>query len=108
MPYTQHFIIEGRYLGACDRRITFAHAEAVPPLSFAYVCPVCGELWARAAIEGRQYMVWTLPCRKHPTHRMAVPGSILLTWEPELFDALPAEVVEWEFQRHLDYAERNL
>ena len=113
MPIIQHFIVEGRVLGCAERQALFVHAQLQLPTSYAFFCPVCSEVWARCpvVVEGKgdpePFMVWTLPCRKHPTHQLAVPGSLMLSWEPGFVGVFPDEVVKWEFDRHLEFYERE-
>ena len=113
MPILQHFIVEGKYLGTAERQMLFVHAQPQRPVSYAFFCPVCAEVWARCPVERadgttENFMVWTQACRKHTFHRLAVPGSLTLSWEPDFTAAFPDELVRWEFDRHLDYAEKEL
>lgn len=107
----QHFIIEGKHLGIAQRELVFSHADIHAARSYAFVCPVCGDLWAKCPVldgaKEQQYMVWTKACRKHPRHGLEIPGSLQLSWEQEFTEAFPEAVVKWELDRHLDFAERS-
>ena len=112
MPIQQYFIVEGKVLGSAERSMVFVHAQPQCPQSYAFFCPVCAEVWARCPVERREgqtepFMVWSIPCRKHRTHALAIPGSLMLEWEPEFVEAFPDEVVKWEFDRHLEFYERG-
>jgi hypothetical protein len=109
--FDQGVIVEGRFLGSFIRGLKQVHAQFDPPFSYAYFCPTCGEVWARCPIEGRPFQIQGGYCRKHPgPSPYTVPGSLMLAWEPAYNDLLLScpDVVAWEFNRHLDYAERNI
>jgi hypothetical protein len=107
LPYLQHFIVEGKYLGNAMRGRVFIYAEPVPPHSYAFFCPVCAEVWARCPVEivatgkHREFTVSTHPCRKHTTHALAFPGS-LWNWDEDFTAAFPDAVIAWEFHQHLE------
>lgn len=79
--------------------------------SRALVCPMCLETWATMRVlEGPHhiYDVCTTPCETciRAAHHILhpVPGSLiddwrgLGTWDDDLLDALPAELVKREFE----------
>ena len=105
--YTQHFIVEGKYLGQAVRGAVFVHADLAPPLSYAFACPVCAEVWARCPVElpdgsHRRFQFQSKACRKHFGHALEVPGALTLGWDASFTDAFPEGVLRWELQRHLD------
>lgn len=109
MTYQRHFIIEGKHLGIAPCSMEFVHEELQRPRSYAYFCPVCGELWAKCPVEvvatGEvlQWMTITTNCRKHPQGCWRAPGSLSLNYEEAYSTSFPDEVVRWEFQRQMDY-----
>ena len=109
MPLIADFWVEGEYLGFAPRTLTFVHAEAQEPHSLCYVCPQCGDAWARCRMAGGKMTNWwmtiTANCRKHAGHSLIVPGSLWLSWDKELTDSFPDGVLKWEFDRHIDYYE---
>jgi hypothetical protein len=107
MPYTQHIIVEGRHLGTTERPPALVMGQFQRPISYAFFCPCCAEIWARCPVEGQErWMVQTIPCRKHSTSKYVVPGSLTLPWDGEFTTALPKDALSWELERHLDHAER--
>lgn len=107
-PYLQHFIIQDKYLGSVLRGAVWVHAEQQSPRSLVFVCPVCGNCWAKCPVEtggatGKlsQFESLMRPCPKHKQSRYDVPGSITLSWDPDFTDSFPEAVVRWEFQQHL-------
>jgi hypothetical protein len=105
--FTQHFIIEGRYLGQVERK--FDLTSGMPPLSILLYCEYCGEVWAKFPVEGQPFLAYRRLCRKCPTpHRSHLPGSVILSWDKELTAALPFPVLLWEMQRELDYIDKDL
>lgn len=114
---TQHFILEGRYLGSALRSTSFSRRDSCGgvyervPLSYAFFCPVCAEVWARCPVElpngtQRQFFALTLACRKHEVSAWQVPGALQCGSDEDFFAAFPDEVVKWEFERHLEWCER--
>lgn len=108
MKWKQEFIVEGKWLGECMRGPVVVHEALLPPRSYAFFCPTCGKLWARApvwkTIEGNEcfyFNVWTLGCQKHSLGMFSIPGSLFLTWDKPFNDNFPDEVLAWELDRHL-------
>lgn len=104
----QHFFVEGRSLGSCPRYPIHQHGHPDKPQSFAFFCPVCAEVWARAVIFDTKFRVFTVPCRKHTHDGWRVPGSLWLPLELDFIAAFSGEVLKREFLLHLDYAESKL
>lgn len=106
----QHFIVEGRYLGQAPRSRVMVHGEPQYPRPYAFFCPCCGDVWARCPIDGapEDWMVWSLACRKHRVGQLGVPGSLMLTWDAAFNKGFPQEVIEWEFERHLEFIEKEM
>lgn len=112
MPITQHFIVEGKYLGSAERQMTSRHGPVQVPPSYAFFCPVCAEVWARCPVEvvegqQEQFMVWTKACHKHFHHSMEVPGSLYLDWDKEFTESFPEGVLKAELLLHLDFYEKG-
>lgn len=112
MNYTRHFIIEGKHLGAATFSEQLSLEGPRTPDSFAYICPVCGDLWARVPVENlsgvtSRFAPLSRTCRKHFEHSLAVPGSIGVVWEQGFDESLPDEVVRWEFSRHMEYYDKE-
>jgi hypothetical protein len=111
---TQTFIAAGKNFGASPRGFVVRHAEAHSPHSYAFFCPVCGEVWARAPVEDggkmNQFLVLTRRCRQHSSpDPIDVPGSLFVEWDEAFNEAMPDQLIlEWELPRHLDYAEEFL
>jgi hypothetical protein len=112
--YTQHFFIEGQPVGTASRKQTAIHGEMFAPRSYAYFCPCCGEVWARAPVSNGDWtapwVVQNIECRKHGGESpFVVPGSMLLTWDNDFNTAAMSleHVLKWEMNRHLDYMEKK-
>jgi len=100
-------VIEGRDFGTFDTPAEYRHGQLYPPSGYAWFCPQCGEVWARAAVEGRPFTVWTRRCIACPGLRYEFAGSIILDWEREFNEALPRAVKEREMALHLAWAEQE-
>lgn len=107
--WPQRFSVRGAPFGVAQRGLrSVRETRGVPP-SFAWFCPVCGEVWCSAKIEGRHYMVWTVPCEDHQDPLLhTIPGSVWLSFEPEFLAELPPEMLRREFDLHIAYAEKEL
>lgn len=109
--FTQHFIVNGQYLGAgirgLDKRPPF---PSVPP-SLAYFCPYCGEVWARFPVEavagsGRyeRFQSDVAVCgRCREPHSSRAPGSIWRSFDPEFTSSFPHEALLWELRVLLNF-----
>lgn len=108
---TQHFIIEGKYLGQATREKHFVHASLVDPCSLLFYCEACGEVYAKCPVEGAApgpWLAYRKLCRRCDSVFAAqVPGSILLSWDSDFTAAFPVPVLWWEFERHADWFERK-
>lgn len=100
------YFIAGKYLG----RANLLYDKEFGPENLMFVCPVCGDPWARIIVEGsQQWRVITRSCGKHKAQedRLGLPGSILSTnFDPEFcinryspcaLHKLPIEIVRYEF-----------
>ncbi len=107
----QHFIIEGKFLGAVERRFQKKSWSPVHvPLGYAFFCPTCGEVWALCPVIGpggqaSRFEVQTRACRKHPAQPFTTepPGILHLSWDKEFSDSFPDDVVRWEFDRYMEF-----
>lgn len=91
-----------------------------PPLSFAFFCSTCGEVWGRVWTEGEPWKVEEVPCEKHHSVGVwdwgRVAGSFVagneITTGPAraalCVEFLPVEVLKREVEIHLNHAERQL
>ena len=109
----QHFFIDGQYIAQASRGpYTDPSGITYHPSSLAWFCPICGEVWARACVDGAMFTTVPAVCRKHPAttagpYDRRFPGAIWATHLGRLLKDLPEAVVRKEFLLHLDYAESN-
>jgi len=84
------------------------HSEVQAPYSFAWFCPECGRIWAKAVVDGAHFMVANQPCEQHKglPNYFIVPGSLWLSLRPEFIQSLSREVLEREFRIHLAHYDR--
>ena len=109
MTYLRHFWVGNTYLGSAEDRLRFVHAEAQQPQPYAMFCPTCGEIWARMPVDGsqREWRIVGGHCEQHPgPSRFVVAGSLIMVWEPELYEILPEEVLKRELRLHLNLLEK--
>lgn len=77
------------------------------PVSTAFFCPVCGELWGRVQVNTRHgWMAVTRHCSRHSG--MVYPGGLFIhPWRqaPRAVEELPPEVLVRELSLWLTYDE---
>lgn len=112
--YTTSFFLGGAFLGQSPRDSAWYHEQAGPPLSLAYFCPQCGEVWGRAVVtraDGVQipFHVVTRECATHsPASHIFPGGTFGLSWDKDFTASLPDRVIAHDFARHLAiFDERN-
>jgi hypothetical protein len=62
----------------------------------AYLCPRCGETWAKVSFGSNEWRAITRSCPSHSWHSLDKPGSILVDWRIDLL-ALERSAIEYEF-----------
>lgn len=109
--YTQTLFIGSSPCGpATPRRLHRVREELWAPPSYAWFCPVCADIWARAFVPGEEFQVTVNPCIDHELKywRTLVPGSLLLVFDPEFNLDLSLEAWAREFEVHVRYFERQI
>ena len=77
--------------------------------SVAFMCPACGEVWGRIALESGDWLPLLRPCQRHPHPNQGEPGgSFIHPWRIGCPAELPPEVLRYELQLRLDYHESHL
>lgn len=109
MP-TQHFIVEGRYLGSREvssfrRDSTFGSR---PVEGICYFCPQCGEIWARLAVEDTNYHQSAVEsCPKHGGGR--IDRNSRYEWLPWALERdWPEEALRYVLLHELKLYEQGL
>lgn len=104
----RHWIITGKYYPQVDVPMDMTHAVAHVPYSYVYLCPVCGDTWARSGVtdvprgmHSRWHCIQRA-CQKH-AEGLEIPGSVWLSWEPEYNGSFPPELLREELRLHLSY-----
>lgn len=109
--FTQQVYVEGTFMGSFERGLKQVHAQYDKPFSYAWFCPSCGDVWARALIAGHDYQIQGGYCHRHPgPSPYTVAGSLLLAWDEPFNQLLLScpDVVVWEARVHLQFASRSL
>lgn len=94
--YEVYFFEGSRFLG----RGILTSTTGYIPSSYAYVCPRCGELWARGAVTDpdTHHAPLAIPC---PAHDNPVPlgqrALFFFTGDEEYTDSFPKEVLVRDF-----------
>lgn len=105
MTWTQHFYVHGEYLGSSERLPLITKGVAHRPFSVAYFCPTCGEVWARAAIEGAPFQPWVVSCEKHRGLKYSPAGCLWMDWDKDYTKAFPPKVLKRELEMLLEHFE---
>ncbi len=106
---TQHFLIDGAYLGSTPRYPLSNIGTSIEPCGYSFCCGTCGDQWAKAGYaHGVQWQFLIRPCRKcQPRFSLRPAGSVITGWDFEHDEALPDAVLRRELLLHLDWFERN-
>jgi hypothetical protein len=106
MKHRAEFFVQGRYLGSGLVEEQFHGTAGVcRPRSKVFVCPTCGDLWARIVVEGAKHFPLSHPCEKHEARGFydMIPGSVYEPWETKLLEAYPRELLLRETKLHIDH-----
>lgn len=102
------FIVNGEVIARGNVSHDDVHGQPFPPDSFAYVCPFCGDVWAKVKVEGRPFVSWLISCESHPPpYAGVVAGSLWLGWDRAFNLCLPREVLVREVEMHIKHFERE-
>lgn len=102
----------------CTSPAIHAEAEAAHSgMSYIYVCPICGDVWAKVICSKGEFFPCRRPCVLHEWAGM-VPGSILtFIEEPEYrhfadyfisLDGMPPAILAYELEVHARYLEKGI
>lgn len=103
--YRQDFFLGGKFLGTTGRDKQLSCGERIPPVSYAFCCPVCGDVWARSVCsdptgETTNFQFVTRGCQKH--FKLFEGGSMQAVWDYDYQKALPEAVVQEELLNLID------
>lgn len=109
-PLKQVFYVHEICLGETTRKLQRVHGELQTPVSYAYVCPECGNLWAKAVVRGgvSPFRPLAIACSLHQGHSLAPAGSLWLPWDTEYTNAFPEGILRRELQIHLQLYDESL
>ncbi len=96
--YKVHYFLGSRLLATTSIPPMWDDAT-IDHASTAYICPTCGEVWARVMIEGSEWHPIKAACQKH--HFLRSGGYFLAPWRKTCWE-LPQEVLMYELQLLLD------
>lgn len=91
------------------RSSIFAGGIVQYPHSYAWACPVCAEIWARASVPDSFYSFITHPCEAHEdplVPSLLVPGSLLSLHDEGFNASLPVELWQREVLLHIAHKEK--
>lgn len=107
---SQHFFIEGRYLGSRE----IPTNRAVPGLSLrrhdsiVYFCGRCGEIWGRLLHDAATYtQCYNVACRLHGDGKLSFLWNTVGFEENYFEDNWPPEAVKYEFERFLEQTSKG-
>ena len=107
MKHPVHFFVGSAYMGSGQRDMLNHDPRHSPPLSVAFFCQRCGEVWARSALQDQAYECWSMLCEKHTVeYPFQVPGSTWMPWDRGHNESLSDEMLKREFIIHLAHYDR--
>jgi hypothetical protein len=109
MSRTQHFFIEGQYLGEVLREPRLVEGQLLQPKSLLFYCGTCGDVWAKMPVDGCEWLGYRMSCRKHADAYDSAfgrpGGSIIMSWESDLISTFPEGVLKRELNLWLNYTQ---
>ena len=105
-PFRTEFFIGNEYLG-CGFQARDDRLQAIPR-SIAYFCPLCGEIWARAVVQGSdRWSVSHSDCTRCGRWSLiSVPGSLWHSWDPNLTQSFSEPVLRREWGLAAEFYQR--
>lgn len=97
MIFRQLFFHRDKYLGEGVRGLNPRTNDR--PRSTAFFCPICGEIWARAVIDGSLWQISYVDCSK--CGKLGVvnfPGSVWSPFDDDFNKAIPPALFENELE----------
>lgn len=109
MIYVQTLEIRGQYIASWTRKAVIYGSVTQPPFGYAFFCPNCCDIWAKAPVTGARTRVLTEPCDSHP-HRVSYDpsGSVYVSWDDDYCRDLPKKVLDIELKLHLNMYEKEI
>lgn len=105
----QSISIGPRLYSTGPRPLLWAGRTIQPPHSYAWACPVCGKVWARASVPGTYYSFITHPCEAHEdplVPSLLIPGSLLSHHDADFNASLSLELWQREVLLHIAHKEK--
>ena len=103
--FKQLFFYQDKFLGESSRGLCLRTNDR--PVSTAFFCPICGEIWARAVVEGSRWYTKHVECSR--CGKLGVinfPGSVWSPLDGDFNISLPREVLELELEIAIAWRER--
>lgn len=105
--FRQAFFLRGQFLGEATRGL--CPRTNSRPRSIAFFCPKCGEIWARAAVEGAEWRTSHVECSD--CGKLGVvnfPGSVWQHFDDDFNRALPPALFERELEISIEWHQRYI
>lgn len=117
-PIRQRIFIQGALVGEVVRPWSWQSESGGWQVArpYALVCSACLEVWAMLPFVERQepFVIHSVACPAHADPYGNVPGSLFPRWgwletvhDPFLFAALPRELLQREFNLHINHLLRS-
>jgi hypothetical protein len=101
MADTQTWFVSGKCLGSAPIGQERTHNLLHRPVSYAFSCMCCGEVWARRVISPSptRWFFWAKccpDCAKENPNRLHTPGSIWMASDDTYLANLPDFMLRYE------------
>lgn len=97
---SQTWFIGKECLGTSPIGMEYFGPTLATPRSYAFCCPVCGEVWARRIVTpSTPWFFWSIccsSCENHNPNMLAFPGSVYLPLDDSYLASLPSPVLKRE------------
>jgi hypothetical protein len=94
MTYPVTVTLREDFLGASTVEGEFRAGKHYAPPSRVFICPFCGDAWAKYRVEGQPYFIFCRGCDKcGDAHSLDIGGSLWIDWEAEYQKSLPHDAL---------------
>jgi hypothetical protein len=107
MPFPQTIFLGSAVFLTPPRKPLILEGTFMHPTGYAWFCPTCGDIWARAVVEGCSFQLIHMPCvlHPHPFPTREPAGSLYIFWDQLFLDTLPLALLHRELLLHLNHFE---
>lgn len=95
--FSYAYFLEGRLLATTGGEASPTGHERNHRLSYAWMCPICGEIWLRAVSDApnTEWMALHIPCPEHGRPEVLLPSALR---RENPLTTIPRELIKLHFK----------